>query len=141
MTAEEIKSKFRRVWGEFNKGNLDPQDELYAADWVLHQPPTPDVQGLAVWKQTLVDWRTAYPDVQWTIEELIVEGDSVVMRYNWHGTNTGESTALPFPPTGKQIVVRGCGVNHIVGGKVVEAWVFMDMLGMMQQLGLIPAMG
>ena len=140
MTTEEIKAKFRRVWGEFNKGNLDPQDELYVTDLVMHEPPMPDMQGFAAYKQVLVDLRTAYPDIQWTIEDLIVEGDAIVMRFTWRGTNTGPYPGFP-PPTGKQVVVTGCGVNHLNGGKVIEFWVCMDWLGMMQQLGIIPPMG
>jgi len=121
--------------------NLAPQDELYAPDWIMHQSPNPDVQGFAAWKQFLVDWCTALPDIQWTIEDLIAEGDKVIMRFTWRGTNTAQSPIFPFPPTGKRLTVTGCGINHLVGGKVVESWVYMDNLGAMQQLGIIPPMG
>ena len=131
----------RRMEDELKKGNLDVLDEYYTSDYVLHQPPFPDIRGLAVFKRFLANQRTSIPDLQWTIDEMIVEGNIGVARLTLRGTNTGQSKFLPFPPTGKKVAWSLCVVSHMAGGKVIESWNYSDNLGLMQQLGIIPSIG
>jgi predicted ester cyclase len=77
-----------------------------------------------------------------TIEDMIAEGDQVVTRYTFRGTNTADFvTPMPLPATGKQVLMTGMAIARITGGKVVEVLDMEDNLGLMQQLGLIPAPG
>jgi steroid delta-isomerase-like uncharacterized protein len=141
VSAEERRAEAKRNIEAYNEGHLDVLDEFYAADFVRHVPPFPDIEGLEALKQSIVDVRNAFPDRQLRIDELIVEVDTVAMRWTWRGTHTGQSVAIPIPPTGKQVVMTGCTTSHFVGGKRVEEWEYGDYVGLLQQLGLVPALG
>ena len=137
--SEENKAIARRIFEEVWKGKLDVADEILDASHVAHGlglelPPGPEG-----FKQFVSIYLSAFPDVHFTIEDQIAEGDRVVTRWTARGTHKGE--LMGIPPTGKQAVVTGIGINHFVGEKVVEAWNNWDGLGMMQQLGAVPAMG
>jgi len=123
------------IW---NNGNLDVADEIFATNFVNHNPNRPEVSDLTSYKQYLATVRTAFPDFQTTIEDIVAEGDKVTIRYIWSGTQKGELMGLP--PTGKQVTVTGMQFFRIAGDKVVESWWNMDYLGLMQQLGVIPPM-
>lgn len=140
--SEEIKAKAKRVVEEaWNKGNLDVVGEVYAADVVYHRPPLADIEGIEAVKQHIANNRSAFPDLQMTLDESIIEGNTNAVRLTIRGTHTGQSSALPIPPTGKQIITLGCSVGHWAGGKIVEEWDYVDYLGTLQQLGVVPAMG
>jgi steroid delta-isomerase-like uncharacterized protein len=81
-------------------------------------------------------FRSAFPDLQFTMEDQIADGDKVVHRLTATGTHRGEFMGIP--PTDKRVRVTGVNINQFVDGKIVEAWGFMDMMGLMQQLGAIP---
>ena len=138
--VEEVRANLRRIIDEvFNKGNLDVMDEAYATNFVRHNlPPFPDIEGLQAFKQTVADFRSAFPDFQVTIDEMVVEGDTVALRFTFRGTHTGESPVMPVPPTGKRVTMVGCLVGHRVGGKTVEEWEYPDSLDFLQQLGVVP---
>ena len=139
---EEIKANIKRIIEEgYNKGNVDILDEMYAADSVRHRPPFQDIEGLEALKEHAADMFIAFPDGQGTIEEIIVEGDRSATRWSARATHTGQSPVLPIPPTGRQVITTVCSVSHWVGGKCVEEWEYIDFLGFLQQLGLVPAMG
>jgi predicted ester cyclase len=89
--------------------------------------------------QRLIMLRTAFPDMQYTVEDEIVEGDKVVHRLIGHGTQQGEF--LGIPPTGKQATWTGIAIYRIAGGKIAERWVNVDNLGTIQQLGAILSLG
>ena len=84
-------------------------------------------------------YRSAFPDMQLTIEDQIAEGDKVVTRWTARGTHQGE--LMGIPPTGKQATVTGITVGRVANGKFVESWSNFDALGMMQQLGVVPVPG
>ncbi len=141
MSVEENKAIERRLTEElWNKGNLAVVDELYATNFVSHGSDipgvTPDREG---YKQFVTMSRTALPDFHTTVEDMFAEGDKVVQRFTARGTHKGEFMGIP--PTGKQVTITGIGIHRITGGKIVEDWVNMDMLGMMVQLGLVPPPG
>jgi len=83
----------------------------------------------------------AFSEQKTTIEELVVEGDSTFMVYTWQAVHSGMSPTLQIPPTGKSIAMKGCMVFHWKDGKMVDAWDYGDMLGLLMQVGVIPAMG
>ena len=142
MSPEEFKSKI--LWaGEeaWLKGNVDAFDEVYAADYVWHRPPLPDLEGLEAAKQSVAGTRQAYSDIQVTFEEWLAEGDSIAYRWTWRARHTGQSPTLPIPPTDKEVTLRGCTVVHIADGKVVEEFEYADYLGFLQQLGVVPPLG
>ncbi len=139
MSVEENKAIARRLIDEFiNKGDLSIADELFAEDFVNHDPgrgTTPDREGM---KQFLINLRAAFPDQKLTVEDLIAEGDKVVLRFTGSGTHKGDLSGIP--PTGKQFNVPGVSILRIADGKVVERWNVSDYLLLLQQLGIIPAM-
>jgi steroid delta-isomerase-like uncharacterized protein len=141
--SEENKAILRRVTDEvFGQGNLDLVDELFAADYVLHDPGIPggELRGPEDFKQRWVSmFRTAYPDLQLSVEDQIAEGDKVVARYTGRGTHQGE--LMGIPPTGNEVSVGGIIISRVSGGRVEEEWNSFDALGMMQQLGVIPPPG
>jgi steroid delta-isomerase-like uncharacterized protein len=143
MSTEENKATVRRYFEEvLNQGNLALVDELNAPNWVYHDPVVPDVRTLEDYTQWFTAIRSAFPDFHVTIEDLIAEGDQVVVRYTWRGTNTGDFvTPMPIPATGKQVTATGMSIVRFAGGKGVEVWNQTDSLGLFQQLGVIPAPG
>ena len=140
MSTEENKENARRAIEEvLNKGNLSLADELVDANYIGHQPGLPDFKGPEGFRQYMTMMRTAFPDINMTIEDTVAEGDKVVNRYTGRGTHKGD--LMGIAPTGKQVTITGMVATRYVGGKQVEAWVAMDMLGMLQQLGVAPPMG
>ena len=139
--SEENKAIARRFVEEgFNKGNPALADEIIASNFVNHDPGTPPLPaGPEGYKQLVTMYRTGFPDIQLTVENLIAEGDKVVSRWTARGTNTGALGDIS--PTGKQFTVTGISVFTIAGGKVVEQRTNWDTLGMLQQLGVIPKPG
>lgn len=114
-------------------------DELFATNFVHHNPPpgvAPDLEG---YKQTVTMFRDPFPDIQYTLEDMIAEEDKVATRWTGRGTHKGEFMGVA--PTGKQVTITGIQITRHVGGKIVEIWDEMDNLGMMQQLGVIPPPG
>ncbi len=138
--SEENKALARRYVEEvINKGNLAVIDELAAADFVEHSPFPGQAPGIEGEEQLIGMMRAAFPDLHSTIEDLIAEGDKVVLRATTRGTHKGEFMGIP--PTGKQVTVTEIHIIRFVGGKGVEHWGEVDMMGMMQQLGVAPTPG
>jgi steroid delta-isomerase-like uncharacterized protein len=139
MSAEENKALVRRMLEEgFNEGNLDLADELYAPDYVYHEPGTPELPpGPEGVKQLMGMYKTAFPDAHITVEDVICEGDKVVARFTARGTHLGELAGIAA--SGNQVEVAGISVNRIENGRIAEEWECFDALGMMQQIGAIPA--
>ncbi len=142
MSLEELKAKIRWAGEEaWLKGNVDAFDEVYAADYVWHRPPLPDLSGLEAVKESVAGMRSTYSDIQISYEEMLGEGDSLAYRFTWRAKHTGQSPTLPIPPTGKEVLLQGCIVVHLAGGKIVEEFEYSDYLGFMQQLGVVPPLG
>ncbi len=133
--SEQNKATVRRFFEEIDKGNTDVVDELYADTLRFYQPGS-DPLDKAARKQLLLMFRSVFPDSSHTIEDMIAEGDRVVTRFTFHGTQRGE--LMGIPATGKQVAVQGMVIDRLSGGKIMEEWVSFDMLGMMQQLGVAP---
>jgi steroid delta-isomerase-like uncharacterized protein len=138
MSTEENKALVRRVFEELlNKKNLAAVDESYAAGYVYHGPGGQDTKGPEAFKQLIGGLHTAFPDFHDTIEDQIAEGDKVVTRFIDRGTHQGEFQGIA--PTGKRFTMTGLLITRIQDGKIAEEWEELDLLGLMQQLGAIPA--
>ncbi len=138
MAAEENKAVVRRELEEiFNHtGNLDVADEIYARDYLGHQPAPDDIQGVEGAKHFAVIFRRAFPDLRTTVEDQVAEGDKVATRWTARGTHEGEFVGIA--PTGNQVEITGLTISRIANSKVAEDWTEYDALGMMQQLGVVP---
>jgi predicted ester cyclase len=136
--SEVNKAVVRRQEEElFTRGNLDAADEIYAPNYVGHDPSNPeDIQGLEAAKQAASDYRKAFPDLQVIIEELIAEGDKVAARVRFRGTHPGELEGIA--PTGRRVESTGIVISRMEGGKIAEDWANFDDLGLMCQLRAIP---
>ena len=132
MSTEENKALARRSWELASQHNPDALEEVYAADLVWHEPDQ-DVQGLEEAKQYYSTYLSAFPDLSFTVEDVIAEGDKVVVRWTVRGTHEGEIEAFG-PPTGKQLEQEGITIQRIEEDKIVEQWEHYDFLSFLQQL-------
>jgi len=138
--AEEHKRLVRRlVEGAVNGGDLGAVDAVVGGS----APDAPDapawhggVEGL---KALLASYRAAVPDARWIIREQIAEGDAVVTRFTACGTQRGALWGLP--PTGRSTEVDGILISRCAGGRIVAQWAQADLLGLLQQLGVMPSLG
>jgi steroid delta-isomerase-like uncharacterized protein len=135
--SEENKALARRWADIFNQGNLDLVEEIYAPNFVGHDPAMPeDVRGVEGRREFYSMYRDAFPDTQITIEDQLAEGDMVATRWTARGTHQGE--LMGVPPSGNRVEVPGTTISRIEGGKVAEEWDNYDALGMMQAIGAVP---
>ncbi len=140
MAIEQDKALIRRFVEElFNQGNMGIVGEIFAPDFVEREQLPPGLpegrEGVIVLTTML---RSAFPDFKATIEDILAEGDKVVIRMTWSGTHTG-GEFMGIPATGKKVSFGVIDIIRIAGGKLVEHWGQMDSMLMMQQLGAIPA--
>lgn len=139
MSAEN-RALARRFIETFNSDDLSAVDEFIATNFSNHDPGTPPLPtGPEGYRQLVRTYRTAFPDLHLAVEDLVTEGDKVAVRWTARGTNTGE--LMGMPPTGKPGTVTGISILPITAGKITAQWVNWDTLGLMQQLGVIPAPG
>jgi predicted ester cyclase len=138
MSTEENKANSRRLAERINQGDLTVIDELCTPNHVSHNPPT-TTHGPEEYKQSFSMLLTAFPDLHLTIEDQIAEGDKVATRLTVSGTHKGEFMGIP--PTGKHVKITGISISHWVDGKSDEVWINNDILGFLQQLGVVPALG
>jgi predicted ester cyclase len=140
MGAPENEALARRLMTEvWDKGNLKVLDDVLAATYVDHNPPPglpSDREGA---KQAVTVFRTAFPDLKNTIEDVIAAGDKVVMRIMARGTHKGEFQGVP--PSGKPVTFEGVFIGRVSGGKFVESWEQFDALGVLVQLGVVTPPG
>jgi steroid delta-isomerase-like uncharacterized protein len=142
MSVEENKAISRRDVDEgFNKGNLAALDQIYASNHVNHDnlPGLPNkVEGLKQFIGMYM-YRVAFPDLNTKIDLQIAEGDRVVTH--WTATGTNKGSLMGMPATNKRATITGTTIERFAGGKIVETRNTFDQVGMMQQLGVIPAPG
>ena len=135
--SEENKALARRWADIFNQDNLDLVDEIYAPDFVGHDPAMPeDTRGVEGAREFYSMYRSAFPDTEITVEDQVAEGDKVVTRWTARGTHQGE--LMGVQPSGNRVKVMGITISRIEGGKIVEEWDIYDALGMMQAIGAVP---
>jgi predicted ester cyclase len=127
MSAEENKALSNRVAQAISAGDLDALDELIAPELAEE------------FKRDVTEIRRAFPDYGGTNVEQIAEGEKVANRFVFLGTHLGEFEGVA--PTGKRVEFVGHSIDRVVDEKIVESWVEVDMLGVMQQLGAVPESG
>lgn len=141
MSAEENKAIVQRYHEEiFNNGNLTIADEIFDPNYLnsaIDQMGLP--RGPEGFKQYASMMRTAFPDLHLTVEDQVAEENKEVHRIIARGTHKGD--LMDIAPTNKQVEINAIAIDHISGGKVLETWAVVDMLGIMQQLGVIPPPG
>lgn len=121
-----------RVW---NQGDLDAVDRFIAPDYVEHDPSVEEhLNGPDAYRRNVDSFRSAFPDLEVTIEDSVVEGDRIAMRQSFRGTHEGEFMGIE--PTGNEIKSTSLLICRIEDGKIAETWVETDMLGLLAQLGV-----
>jgi predicted ester cyclase len=139
MSGDENKALVRRWMERIDTRDPAVVDELVGEDYQDHNPPPfPDLpSGIAGARQAFAYALAAFSDVVHTVEDQLAEGDLVVSRISAVGTHTGEF--LGIPPTGRRVTMGGIAIHRIHDGRLVEHWAQVDALGLLQQLGAIPA--
>ena len=140
MSTEENKALVRRFYEEvFNKKNLAGIGDFLDTHIIEHALPPGLPSGIEGSKQFIGMYLAAFPDLHLATEDLIAEGDKVVARFTLRGTHKGEFMGVPS--TGKQVTMTGIQIVRTADGRIAENWINLDALGMLQQLGVIPAPG
>jgi len=140
MSTDTNKALVRR-WIEegWNAHNLALIDAIYTHDVVQHDPRSPlPVTSSEALKQYVGGLLTAFPDIHFAIDDLLADGDRVVWRFTAQATNTGP--LMDIPPSGERATVTGIVIFRVAGARIAEVWVNYDTLGMLQSIGVIPAM-
>jgi steroid delta-isomerase-like uncharacterized protein len=119
-----------------NRGDIDSSGQFFCDDMVEQVPLPGQGPGLEGLKDVLRGMRAAFPDMHWTIEEQICEGDKVVTRFEWTGTHRAEF--LGVPATGRPVKAWGMVIDRLEDGKIKDTRILMDALGLMMQLGALP---
>ena len=140
MSVEDNEATIRRWIEAYNDRDRQAEADLLAPGYVAHVPGAPGpLVGLEAWTQFSGSFAEAFPDIRLTVEDIFSAGEMVAARVAFHGTHRGEFQGMP--PTGKEVAFSSIEINRVVGGKVEEHWVELDLLGLMQQLGAIPQPG
>ncbi|HLV93869.1 MAG TPA: ester cyclase [Candidatus Acidoferrales bacterium] len=136
--SEGNKNAVRHVFDEvWNKNNVALIEQLFAPTYTHHDPSSPDVgRGPEGYKKLVAMYRGAFPDLRFTYDDLVAEGETVSVRWSTRATHKGDLHGIK--PTGKEMSISGISVCHFAGGKIVDEWVNWDSLGMLQQLGVVP---
>lgn len=137
MSTDQNKSIIRGWFDEFiNKNNPTLAEQYIDATYVNHFFPADGPTGPEAEQQIMGMFFSAFPDLKGTIEDIFAEGDKVAARIIWRGTNTGN--LMGIPPTGKSAVFASNNIFRLANGKIAENWPQVDMMGLMQQLGVAP---
>jgi predicted ester cyclase len=137
MATNQTQSPIRRVFDEaFNHGNLTVVDELVSPSHLAHNTFGGAPNGPQGLRWLIVMFRTAFPDLQCTVEDEIYVGDQFAAHWTMRGTHTG--SFLGNPPTGRLVLVQGLIFARTAHGRIIEDWTLIDQLGILQQLGLVP---
>jgi steroid delta-isomerase-like uncharacterized protein len=130
-----VRRFIEEVW---NKGDLAVIDELVSEKYVGTEPLVGDVRGVSALREQVQTFRTAFPDLRLTIEDIGMSGDRVFMRWTARGTHRG--SLMGIPPSNNRGEIRGISVQRIGGGKIVEQYESYDSLRLLQIIGAVPMM-
>jgi len=137
--GEDLKAIAKHVIEQgFNRGDFATINELFSPTYIGHHSTSPDLRGSEEVKQRTMLFRSAFPDGQCTVEDMIKEGDEVAVRFTCRGTHRGPY--LGRAPTGKSVTITGITIVRITDGNIQEGWVIVDTLGLLQQLGMLPTL-
>ena len=127
---EKLRKLVEQDAAVYNSGNVEKLVELYVDDWVDHSQ---GVRGIEALKQGIVELRTAFPDISIAVEDVVVEGDKVAVRFTMRGTHSGEY--LGIKPTGRTVEVNAFEISKTRDGKYAETWGVLDLFSLLNQLG------
>jgi len=133
-TAELSRRIFEDVW---NRKNLTAIDDLMSVDYDHHDAGTIAASGIEGYRQFVSSYLNAFPDARFTIDDVFTDGQNEITRWTVSGTHEGELAGIPR--TGRRFSVTGISIARIVNGRIAESWNNWDALGLMQQLGVVPA--
>jgi predicted ester cyclase len=138
MSVAENKATIRRLIDEvWNQRAFEVLDQLIAADAVISESGIPyPTRGPACLKEGIGAICAGFPDIRISADDIVAEGDRVVVRWSSCGTHQGEYFGIA--PTNRQVMANGIAIYRFAGGKVVEEWLNTDMLGVLRQLGVVP---
>jgi steroid delta-isomerase-like uncharacterized protein len=138
MTPEASKQIMIRFTEFINTASETLAAELISPDAIFHVPGRSEpMRGPAGYLAIIQMMRGGFPDIRWTIEEMVAEGDKVAARFTMRGTHLG--TFFGTPSTGKKIAVQALNIYRLSGGQIVEETGQPDLLGLLQQIGAVPA--
>jgi steroid delta-isomerase-like uncharacterized protein len=132
MNMALVRRYFEQV---LSGGDVTLVPELFADDYIGHDPSLPSLLGSAGVAIHAVATRVAFPDQRVTVDDTFAAGDEVAVRFTVHGTHLG--SLLDVAPTGRQVEVQGIAIYRVAGGQIAEGWVGFDLLGLLGQLGLL----
>ena len=132
---DRIKASIYQIYEAINHQDTELLAGYFASDLVLHRSPYPDVVGLEAYEKLLERYFAAFPDSEFRVEKIIVEGNRASIQLSYQGTHTGTTPTLGLPPTGKQVASPGSAILLFANGRIVEQWDYWDELGFYQQLG------
>ena len=135
--SEENEAVVRRAFAEVAMGNMTTVDEIIAPEFVRHDlaggPETAGPDGV---KRLIAALRSAFPDIQTTVDDVISGGDRVVVRFTASGTQRGPFMGIA--PTGREATWTGINIYRVADGQIQETWQLADGLGLLRQLGAAP---
>jgi steroid delta-isomerase-like uncharacterized protein len=139
--ALENKAIVRRLYEEvWNKRRVELVDELMSPSHAMHNNHIPDsCIGPEAYKREVARFVTGFPDLRFTVEDMVAENDKVVVAWTISGTHRGEFRGIS--PTDKKVSIEGITINQIADGKIMDSYISLDYLDLMQQLGIAPALG
>ncbi len=137
MPAEANKALFQRYFDEgTNQGSLTVVDEVFSTNYLHHDPANVDtIGGLDDVKRHITTLRAAFPDLAFHVQDVVANGEDIVLRWTATGTHTGDYFGIP--PTGKAFKITGMNYWRTANGQAIEGWVSRDDMGLMRQLGLM----
>ena len=134
MNAEENRALIHRLFEDvLNGGDMDLVDEIISTEYIEHAALPGQESGSEGVKQRLAAFREAFPDMVWTLEDLVAEEEKAAARWSMNATNQG--SFMGIAPTGRRVTLSGIDIYRIVGSQLIEHWHEIDALGLMQQLG------
>lgn len=139
MATHQNQELVQRFFDEVcNQQKLQVANELFSTGHIYHDPQIPAAPGPDGMKQVIQTYQEAFPDAHWHVIETIVAGNDIITR--WKGTGTHKKELMGIPPTGKKANVDGIWIHRIKNDRIAESWNVWDTLGLLQQLGVVPAM-
>lgn len=141
MSVVENKATARRMFEEvWSQGRYESLDELVAPEFVAHVAGQSEpLRGPKAFKEFVSSFREGFPDLTLKVEDQFAEGDKVVTRWSGGGTHQGD--LMGIPATGKEVTIQGIVITRLANGTIKESWGVFDALGMLQQIGVAPAVG
>lgn len=137
MPAEDSVAVVRRWFQAFNDRDFQAEADVRSTDFIAHVSGAPAPLDNAAWNQFIAGFGAGFPDFRLLVEDIIAEGNQVCVRWTFEGTHSGDFMGIPA--TGKKISVWALEINHVADGKVVEHWVQLDQVSLLQQLGAMPS--